>query len=266
MPDSHHDARKTDRCATEAAPREVRAERGGRPAAPRTTHSLRRLLAPLAAMVFTLLLAGTLTGCGVVAAVIPEIGVGDPLGVDGQEFTTQLAAGGLEAQAQSHQTMHRNLNVRDTDMDLRGFSLARFHANVGLQPEVRLSAPLGAEYPAEFTVTEVRVSASLSDENDAVALQMNRELALTFAKGACDATSCAYRYDGAESLKDALDITVDDKTKLKSLVAVLRLADRETLNEGTFSLAVEVDSDPSLAGFQVTFGLTSEGSKIKLGG
>lgn len=218
----------------------------------------------------TVIAAGLLSACGVVAAFVPPLSVGDPLGVDGRAVTAALTDGALTAQDVAHVDQTRTFDIRDLDENLRGFSLDGFHANAGLAQDVTLAGPAGsapADYPDTFTVTRAVVEATLSDAvNGSVSFTRDVELDLAFERAECASDGCTYRYAGSETLADALDVELTDRAKLESLVSILILRDPETPNRGSLRVGVEIDADVPLGGFVATFRLTSEGSKIRLGG
>lgn len=214
--------------------------------------------------------ATLLSACGLVAAFVPPLSVGDPMGVDGQVVTASLDDGALTSQATSHLDETRSFDVPDLDEDLRGFSLAGFHTDAGLESRVTLSGPVGstsADHPEAFTVTRAVVEGSLEDDvNGSVSFTSDIELSLRFARGACDVTTCDYEYAGSDPLDSALSVELTDRDDLERLVSILMLRETETPNRGTFRVAIEIEADTSLAGYTATFTLTSEGSTIRLGG
>jgi hypothetical protein len=211
-----------------------------------------------------------LSACGVVAAFVPPLSVGDPFGVDGQIVTATLQDGAIQTQSTTHLDVARTFDVPDLETDLHGFSLASFRANAGMAPDVALSGPAGAtapEYPERITITRAVIDAQLWDDvNGSVALTLDLALALPFERTACSLEVCTYAYVGTDSLVDALDLEITDRTTLGTLVAILVLRETETPNHGTFRVAIEVEADTSLSGYVATFQLTSTGSTIRLGG
>lgn len=232
--------------------------------------NLRRRPSRIAVAIAVATAATLLSACGLVAAFVPPLSVGDPLGVDGQVVTATLADGDLALQGASHIDETRSFDVPDLDEDLRGFSLAGFHTNAGLQSRVTLSGPAGSTtvvYPDAFTVTRAVVTGTLQDDvNGAVSFRRDVELALPFALADCDDDACAYEYVGTDALADALNVELTDRDELGRLVSILMLRDAETPNRGSFRVAIEIEADAPLAGFTVGFTLTSEGSTIRLGG
>lgn len=222
------------------------------------------------AAVAALLLAVLLSGCGLVAAFVPPLDVGDPLGVDGRDLSATFGAGPIDSQIVAHVDHTTTFDLPDLEQDLHGFSLASFYTNAGLETGVTLSGPLGAladSYPERFTVTGALVEASLADDvNGSVSFAQRFDLALPFERDGCEVSSCRYRYAGSEPLADVLDLELTDRADLATLVAVLVRGDEETPNRGSLRVAVEVDSTPGLGGFTATFTLVSTGSKIRLGG
>lgn len=223
-----------------------------------------------------LLLALTLlllmTSCGLVAAVVPPIELNDPFGVEGESITTEFAAanaGALGTLAESTAEASAGRSFADQELDLRGFSLARLNAAIGLDAKVTLSAPVGASYPETFTLTKISATAKVSDDvNGTAEMTIENDVNLQFTKSAsCDALSCNYTFSGErDDLKAALQISETDRSKLAKFVKVIRLEGSNSQNRGGFTLSVTADSDPVLDGFKATFILRSGESNIKLGG
>lgn len=229
----------------------------------RSTRQRRRTVIAIGAGATALLLSA----CGVVAAFVPPLSVGDPLGVDGQIVTATLQDGAIQTQSTTHLDATRTFDVPDLEADLHGFGLAGFYTNAGMTDEVRLSGPVGAEYPDRIMVTRALIDAQLSDDvNGSVAFTLDLALALPFERTECSLDGCTYAYAGVEPLADVLDLEITDRATLEKLVSILVLRETETPNEGTFRVAIEVDANTSLSGFDATFRLTSRGSTIRLGG
>lgn len=237
-----------------------------RPNDERWTRQRRRTAAAIGAGAAAMLLGG----CGVVAAFVPPLSVGDPLAVDGQIVTATLQDGAIQTQDTTHLDAVRTFDVPDLEANLHGFSLASFHTNAGMATDVALSGPAGAtapEYPERITVTRALIDAQLWDEvNGSVAFTLDLALALPFERTACSLEACTYVYAGTDPLADVLDLEITDRSTLETLVSILVLRETETPNHGAFRVAIEVEADTSLSGYVVTFQLTSEGSTIRLGG
>ena len=210
-----------------------------------------------------------LSACGVIAAFVPPLSVGDPLGVDGTTVIAALYDGVIRAGSTTHVDTTRTFDVPDLKENLRGFSLASFHTNAGLANEVRLHAPVGASepvYPEVITITRALIEAQLWDDvNGSVTFTQDITLALPFERAACTLDGCTYVYAGSD-LSDVLDVEVTDRATLEQLVSILVFRETETPNQGTFRVAIEVEADTGLSGYQATFQLTSTGSTIRLGG
>lgn len=245
-----------------------------RPTSPRPASPPPRARRPARTVSVAIAIAGAatlLSACGLVAAFVPPLSVGDPLGVDGQAVTATLYDGGLSPQSTSHLDETRSFDVPDLDEDLRGFSLAGFHTNAGLQQRVTLSGSIDTvlePFPDTITITRAVVGGTLEDDaNGNVSFSTDVDLALPFERtDACDATACTYEYAGTDPLENALDVELTDRDELDRLVSILMLREAETPNRGTFRVAIEIDAETSLGGYTVAFTLTSEGSKIRLGG
>ena len=215
-------------------------------------------------------LAVLLGACGVIAAFVPPISVGDPLGVDGQVVAAALYDGVIRTQSTTHVDTTRTFDVPDLEASLHGFSLASVHTTAGLANEVTLKAPTGAaeaDYPEVITITRALIEAQLRDDvNGSVAFSHDIALDLTFERQACTADGCTYGYPDSEALVDVLDLEVTDRSTLEKLVAILVLRETETPNHGTFRVAVEIEAGTPLVGYVATFHLTSTGSTIRIGG
>lgn len=225
---------------------------------------LRVLLLPLPLLI---------AGCGVVAAFLPPIEIGDPLAVEGQTLTTTFDGDGgsslstlVYSEAQSTVTH----SFDDIELDLRGFSVQEFHASIGIDPVVDLSAPDAlSAFPDSFAIVQVAATAAVSDDVHGEAiLSMEKTVWARFEldPGSCSLSTCSYRYVEGDPLEDLLSISVTDPNVLQKFIEVVRLEGESSVNRGSFSLGVVVDSDPSLSGFSATFTLRSGGTSIKLGG
>ncbi len=215
--------------------------------------------------------AALLSGCGVLAAFVPPLHVGDPLGVDGQTIAAVLEEGGIVTPSiTTHLDATRTVDLPDLEADLHGFSLAGFHTNAGLAEEMLLSGSVGdasPDYPERLTVTRAVIEAELWDDvNGSVAFSRDAQLALTFERSECSPVGCTYTYAGTEPLAGVLDVDLTDRDVLADLVAILMLRETETPNSGTFRVAIEVEASIPLNGYAASFTLTSTGSTILLGG
>lgn len=206
-----------------------------------------------------------LGACGLVGAVVPPIDVGDPLGVNSRVVMAQLQDGALVQQAASHVDRTVSFDLRDREQDLRGFGVAAFYTNAGIDPEVTMAVPNGAEAPEQFTLSRALIAADLSDANADVAFEHSVSLDLVFERSACEGDTCTYTYTGSEDIGSVLDMEWTDRAELDKVVDILLRGNEDTPNHGSFRVALEVESDTSLTGFTAMFGLSSDGSKIKLG-
>ncbi len=215
-------------------------------------------------------LALLLGACGVIAAFVPPISVGDPLGVDGQVVTAALQDGTITTQSTTHLDTTRSLDVPDLEANLHGFSLASFHTNGGLANQMTLSVPTdgsASDHPPRITITRALIEARLWDDvNGSVTFTHDRTLALPFERTSCTLDACTYAYAGTETLADVLDLEITDRSTLEKLVSILVLRETETPNQGTFRVAFEIEAGTDLSGYEATFTLTSRGSVIRLGG
>ena len=215
-------------------------------------------------------LALLLSACGVIAAFVPPISVGDPLGVDGQVVTATLENGAITKSSTTHLDTTRSLDIPDLEANLHGFSLASFHTNAGLANQMTLHVPTdgsASDHPARITITRALIEAQLWDDaNGSVAFTHDIVLALPFDRTACTPDACTYSYAGTETLADVLDLEITERTTLETLVSILVLRDTETPNSGEFRVAIEVEAATSLRGYVATITLTSTGSTIRIGG
>lgn len=209
-----------------------------------------------------------LSACGMIAAFVPAIDVGDPLAIDERTVTATLQDGAIRTQATSHVDRTETMDLPDLEQDLHGFSLAAFRADIGLSDGIVLTgSPDAGSYPDTVTLTGARVEASLSDEaNGSVAFDESFALDVDFRKQDCNDVSCRYLVEGSADLTGILGIELTDREQLETLVAILIRGEEETPNTGSIRLAVQLDSTPGVAGLTATFKLTSGGSTIRLGG
>jgi hypothetical protein len=196
-----------------------------------------------------LVLISVLTGCGVIAALVPPIEVGDVLGVEGQTFsTTFVGTSGLSSQALSAAQTTITRTFEDTDLDLRGFSLSGLNAAIGIDTSVRVQAPSpGMPFPESFMLTHVAADATVSDVvNGEASMSMRDESQLVFELDAstCDLNGCTYRYASEASLDDLLSLHVSsgERATLAAFVTIIRLQGTLSLNTGTFTGGVAVES------------------------
>ena len=214
-------------------------------------------------------LALLLSACGVIAAFVPPISVGDPLGVDGQVVTATLEDGAITTSSTTHLDTTRSLDIPDLEANLHGFSLASFHTNAGLASQVTLNVPTdgsATDHPASITITRALIEGRLWDDvNGSVTFTHDTVLALPFERTTCTLDACTYEYAGAQTLADALDLEITDRTTLEKLVSILVLRDTETPNNGEFRVAMQIEAATSLSGYVATITLTSTGSTIRIG-
>ena len=219
----------------------------------------------------SLVLAAFLTGCGLVAAFIPPIEIGDPLGVAQQTLTTTFgSSGALRTQAISNGERTVSRSFEDVEFDLRGFSLAELNIPVGLGTTIKLHAPSAdAAFPQQFTLTYASVEGSVTDAvNGTATMTVEHSLDLTFVlnESTCNAGTCNYTYAGSEDLAQVLTVNVADGAVLQQFINVIRLAGEPTPNIGQFTMSLTADSEPALDGFSATFVLHSKGATIRFGG
>jgi hypothetical protein len=232
----------------------------------RRAHQQRRASRAIAAGSLALLLSA----CGVIAALIPPISVGDPLGVDGQVVTAALQDGAITTLSTTHIDTTRSLDITDLEANLHGFSVASFHTNAGLADEMTLKGPTGGaapDHPARITITRALIEATLRDDvNGSVTFTHDIALALPFERTVCSLDTCTFAYTGTDMLADVLDLEITDRSTLERLVSILVLRETETPNDGELRVAIEIEAGTSLSGYVATFTLTSTGSTIRIGG
>lgn len=221
-----------------------------------------------------LVLPVVLSACGLAGAIIGPIEVGDAFGVDAQSLSAQFSQNdqgmsvlSLSSQAVSTATGSAEYSFDDSELDTRGFSLVDVKAEIGIEANVVLTAPLGASYPESFTLNAIDAQATISDAvNGEVTLQESRALELTFTKGSCGATSCDYVFDGdSDLLADALSVSEGSNSTLKTFVNIIKLNGQNTANTGSFSVVLSADSSTDLSGFSATFKLINKSTKIRVG-
>ena len=228
----------------------------------------------------TLTIAAALSGCGLLSNIIGEREIGDPFGLDNQEVVILLSAEGsaanLSVQAEGQEGT--SFTFPDEDFDLRGFGGDYIKSEVGLDPTVTVAKPIGS-YPETFTVTDMSVTLTLSDEGgeDGATRSVETTSALdgdlVFTKRATctDADlSCGYTYDEASGVDLAaallLELGVDPSTDaaLERAIQIIQLDGENSPNTATVSFAVTTDSTPDLAGSTVTITLKEGKSVVKL--
>ena len=222
----------------------------------------------LSAFLFSMVL----TGCGVVANLIPPIEVGDMFGVDQQSVTAQFSDGqGLVTQAVSSAEDTIERSFEDMDLDLRGFSLKELDAGISIDTSLTLTrVSSAAEFPVMFTLTKLSVDATVSDEvHGSANLEMEHSASLVYERvdSSVTATSATYTLVSGSALGAlSIEVNADERDLLAKVVDIIRLDGESSVNAATVKVSLEADSNPSLAGFSATFKLISEGTKVKLGG
>lgn len=220
----------------------------------------------------------TLTSCGLVATFIPPIDVGDALGLEGQTVSTTLGTtGGQLTTAAAQQVSGQRSLTRtfdDQDLDLRGFSVAEFHAKIGFHPDVIVTRPLlTMPFPASFTLVDATADVTLSDQGGAREVTFHRAWMgdLTFRAGTCDPAglTCSYSFDrGSVDPGDFLDLDIrpDERAKLDTALEILKLEGVNTPNTVAATFTITVESDPGMSGYTLELTLKSADASVKLGG
>lgn len=223
--------------------------------------------------ILALFIPVVLTGCGVVAAFIPPIEVGDVFGVDGQVITATFAEPAalmMQVVTVADKTIERQFD--DVELDMKGFSLSRLDSKISLLPTVTVTAPdADTAFPPSFSLTHISATASVSDTpNGSADLSTSHDVKVVFSlvQGSCAGLSCQYRYSSGDPLEGILNIQAANgrEGSLRKFVQIIRLDGRNTPNQGKVSVLLKVDSEPGMAGFSVAFTLKSVGTTIKLGG
>lgn len=163
-----------------------------------------------------------LAGCGVVAAFIPPIEIGDPLGVEGQRITASFAqatSSSIETQRIRPQAVSKAQTTvgkafADSELDLRGFKIEAFHAAIGIDPGVTVFAPApDAPFPSTFEITRLSVSADVEDDvHGSASMSVEKNVSLVFELDAesCSSGACYYWLADGDAFKDAFSITATD--------------------------------------------------------
>lgn len=223
------------------------------------------------ALVLVPLLALVLSACGVVAGFIPPQEIGDPMEVDGTEVVGTMSRGGLSFTEVAHLDTTSTFAFGDVfdPSDLPGgFTIASFIVDAGLSDTVRVDFPTGgvADAPDSFQVIRGVLRITLEDDDHGpVHLSVDADLDLTYDQSACDAGGCDYVLTDGNAAAGAFSVRATGGDA-DTLVDIVEIGDPETENRGELRVGIEVDSDPALDGAEMTFTLTSEGTKIKLGG
>lgn len=228
----------------------------------------------LRSLVLTLLVPVFLTGCGVVAAFIPPIEVGDVFGVDGQTITASFAepSSALMTQVVSVAEKTTEREFEDAELDMKGFSLSSLDSKISLEPKVTVTAPhVDAVFPKSFSLNYLAADATVSDKVNGSAhlsTEQNIKVVFTLIEDSCKGLSCKYQYASGDALEGVLNIKTmnNEGQSLRKFVQIIRLQGNPSPNLGQLKVTLKVDSDPGMAGFTATFALRSAGTLIKLGG
>ncbi len=233
-----------------------------------------KIIQPLTALT----VAATLSGCGLISNIIGEQTINDPFGIDNQKVSIALsenAAANLAVQAEGAEGT--TFTFDDQDINMHGFGGDYIKSEIGFAPKATVSKPLGPEgYPSEFTVTDMTVTLTLSDEGGEGGAERTVETMSTldgnliFDKGAdCAPTnlSCDYTYDEtsgvvlAKALLLELGVKKETDEKLKKAIEIIRLEGEASPNTATVTFEVTTASDPDLAGSTITVTL-KEGKSV----
>lgn len=239
-----------------------------------------KLTAPLA-----LLLALSLTACGVVATLVPPIEIGDVFGIGTPNAPTTLTTpafqdpstlGPLEpASAGATDYEATELTFPDTELpDMYGFTLDALFVTIGIGNTITLAKETAdATYPEAFTLTGVEAIIQVSDPRalpnpvdyhfQEIALDFNYERA-----GAClDASACTYTTTvSAHDLLHAMRFVIPERDGrvVKNLITIVTEGGENTALVMARLTAEATDGD--LTGLAPTFQIMNTSTKVSLGG
>ena len=219
-----------------------------------------------------------LSACGLISNIIGERQISNPFSLDGQRVPIVMEENGLAVQAEGGEG--HSFSFDDRDFDLRGFGGDYIKSEIGFAPQVMVTRPLTGNYPASFTMSDMSMTFTLSDEQGGGARSVTTvsELgsALTFDRGTCSnlELNCLYLYDEssaeasgadlAKALTLTLGVAQGSDADLKEAIRIIQLDGDNTPNTGTLSFALTTDSTPDLAGSTLTITLREGKSVVKL--
>lgn len=236
---------------------------------------------PLALCLFAVL---TLTACGVIAAVVPPIEIGNVFGIGTPANPTTLsipafqdpAALGPLRPAAEGATDYEATELTFPDIEAPntyGFTIDALWVTIGLGDTITLTreAP-GAKYPQAFTLTGVEAFIRVSDKDalpDTVEY-LFRELTLDFKYdrvGACgDAPTCTYVTSApAKDLHHAMRFVIPERdgNVVKDLLTIITEGGENTAN---VKARLTASADGDLIGLAAKFQIMNTSTKISLGG
>lgn len=213
-----------------------------------------------------------ISGCGLIARLIPPIEVTDPLALDGKRFDAEMTtpanlSASLGALAQGEASLAFTFEG-DPDINLRGFNVGELLSEITSDAQMTLTRPTGG-FPDDFVVTAMSLNVTVTQEDGAREVSLASEFSgnVPFAiDAACDtdtATSCSYTFSGDETdiasvLLFVLEATGQDA---RELVNIVRTAGSHTVN---VTLGITTESNPDLENSTLTVTLRHVESSIKL--
>ena len=223
-----------------------------------------------------------LSACGAVALFVPPIEVGDALGVDNRVVSLYLVNDSKAATASYDIVSSANYIARgevsktfeDTkELDLKGFSVQDFKANVKIDKELILDgldkALSSSSFPKELKLIDLSVTARLEDEPHGVgSMAVSKAVNLEYSLDAstCKAGKCKYvSIDSDKGLSFAL--TENDSALLAKLIKIIKEeGGQSSTNKSYIKLEITVQSEAGLENYKLDITLHSKGTKIRLGG
>lgn len=103
-----------------------------------------------------------LSGCNMIASLIPPIPVDNPLGLNGQSFTVAVGSSGLTTQAQGT-PISGNLDFTFGDV-LSGVDLPITPSQLNACYDFTIQGPIPQGAPENLTLTNVQLNLTISDE------------------------------------------------------------------------------------------------------
>jgi len=210
---------------------------------------------------------------------IPPIEVGDALGVDNRVVSLSLkeksATAGYDIASSIDYIAIGEVSrsFEDSSVDLHGFSVSDFRANVKIDKELILdaldTAVANSSFPKELKLVDLSVTARLEDEpHGAVSLALSKPLNLKYSldAGSCKAGKC--KYVSSDSDKDlSFELAESNGALLAKLIKIIKEeGGTSSTNKSYIKLEITVQSQAGLANYKMDITLHSKGTTIRLGG
>jgi len=221
-----------------------------------------------------------LSACGAVAVFVPPIEVGDALGVDNRVISLSLnektatASYDIVSSADYIAIGEVSKTFKDTnELDLKGFSVQDFRANVKIDKELILDsldkALTSSSFPKELKLVDLSVTARLEDEpHGVVSMAVSKPLNLQYSldAGSCKAGKC--KYVSSDSDKGlSFELAESDGALLAKLIKIIKEEGGvSSTNKSYIKVEITVQSEAGLASYKMDITLHSKGTKIRLGG